>query len=72
MGSDGIRVKDGMRMTLTYTTTAGFVLRERIQVVVQQFLRDVGIEVKIKNYRVGKMFGGCAKGGITATRQFDF
>jgi peptide/nickel transport system substrate-binding protein len=72
VGSDGIRVKDGKRLTVTYITIVGNVLRERMQVVIQQFLRDVGFEVKVRNYRNAQLFGGCATGGLVATRQFDF
>jgi peptide/nickel transport system substrate-binding protein len=71
VGSDGTRVKDGKRLTVAYTTAAGNVLRERMQVVIQRFLQDVGFEVKIQNYRSAQISAGCPQGGITATRQFD-
>ncbi len=48
-GSDGIRSKGGVRASLTYTTTTGDQLRERVQQVLVDEWKAVGIEVKIQN-----------------------
>src|SRR5205823_13594009 len=48
-GPDGIRVKDGVRAVMTYSTTSGDALRELTQQVMQERLQAVGISLEIKN-----------------------
>ncbi len=48
-GTDGIRSKGGVRASLTYTTTTGDQLRERVQQVLVDEWKAIGIEVKIQN-----------------------
>jgi peptide/nickel transport system substrate-binding protein len=48
-GSDGIFVCDGRRLSLRFSSTSGFALRERTFDVVQQQLRRIGIEL-VKDY----------------------
>lgn len=48
-GTDGIRVKNGKRLTLTLMTTAGNKSRELVQVYLQEQWKQAGIEVNIKN-----------------------
>jgi peptide/nickel transport system substrate-binding protein len=48
-GADGIRAKDGVRARIEYGTTTGDRLREQTQRVIQEQLREIGIEVEIKN-----------------------
>lgn len=48
-GADGIRVKNGQRLTLTLMTTAGNKSRELVQVYLQEQWKQAGIEVNIKN-----------------------
>jgi peptide/nickel transport system substrate-binding protein len=55
---DGIREKDGMRLSLTYSTTAGDSARESVQAIIQQNAADVGIELVIENYPPPAFFGG--------------
>jgi peptide/nickel transport system substrate-binding protein len=45
-GPDGIRVKDGKRMSFTLWTNAGNKIREAIIVAMQQFWKEVGVEAK--------------------------
>jgi peptide/nickel transport system substrate-binding protein len=71
VGSDGIREKDGHRLTLKHVTSAGNALREQMQVIVQQDFLDVGVEMEIDNYRPAELWAGCASGGISAQGQFD-
>ncbi|MFN8846456.1 MAG: peptide ABC transporter substrate-binding protein, partial [Bdellovibrionales bacterium] len=49
MGSDGVRVKDGKRLALSFMTTAGNKTRETVQAILQNQWRAVGVEVTIKN-----------------------
>jgi len=48
-GADGIRVKDGVRLRLKYSTTSGNKLREDSQVLVVENWKAVGIEAYIEN-----------------------
>jgi peptide/nickel transport system substrate-binding protein len=66
---DGIREKDGRRLSLTYSTTAGASTRESIQAIVQQNAADVGIELVIENYPPPTFFGGFE--GILFGRKYE-
>jgi peptide/nickel transport system substrate-binding protein len=68
---DGIREKDGQRLTLRHSTTSGNQVRENLQVLFQQNLADIGVELVIDNYPSATLFGGCADGGIFGTSDFD-
>lgn len=45
-GSDGVRAKDGKRLSFTIWTNAGNNIREAIIVAAQQYWKEVGAEVK--------------------------
>ncbi len=47
MGSDGVRVKDGVRASIGLLTTSGNALRQKSTQIIQASLKDIGIEVKI-------------------------
>lgn len=47
-GADGIRMKDGMRLSFTIITQAGFAIRENVAQALQQQFRDVGVEAKVQ------------------------
>lgn len=49
-GADGIRVKAGVRASLTLLTTSGNALRQKSTQIIQANLKDAGIEVKL-NYQ---------------------
>lgn len=56
-GGDGIRVKDGVRLSFTNSTTTGNHLREQLQQFLQQILAMVGVEMKISNMPAAVLFG---------------
>ena len=66
---DGIREKDGQRLSLSYSTTAGNRTREAIQAIVQQNAADVGIELTIDNYPPPAFFGGF--NGVLFGRRYE-
>ncbi len=70
-GGDGIREKDGVRASLRYQTIAGDQTRELYQQLVQQNMRDVGIELTIENVPSNTIFGSYEEGGILARGQYD-
>jgi peptide/nickel transport system substrate-binding protein len=57
-GADGIRTKNGVRASLSYTTTTGDSNRERVQQVLVDEWKAVGIEVKIQNQPSSVLLSG--------------
>jgi peptide/nickel transport system substrate-binding protein len=70
-GPDGIRVKDGVRARIEYGTTTGDRLREQTQQVIQEMLKNVGIEVEIKNSPSAVLLGGWADNAPRAKGNYD-
>ncbi len=66
MGTDGIRTKDGKKLSFTLMTTAGNKTRELVQVYLQNKWKQVGIEVNSKNEPARVFFGETTK-----KRKFD-
>jgi peptide/nickel transport system substrate-binding protein len=56
-GPDGIRAKNGVRLSFTNSTTAGDQLREQLQQFVKQTLADIGVEMKISNLPAAVIWG---------------
>jgi peptide/nickel transport system substrate-binding protein len=67
---DGIREKDGERLTLVYGTTIREI-RQDAQAVIQQMLRDVGIEVQIPSWDSDLFFASYADGSPCALGEVD-
>jgi peptide/nickel transport system substrate-binding protein len=55
-GSDGIYAKDGKRLSFRISTTGGNKLREDTEEVIQNQLKQVGIEIKIANVEGSDVF----------------
>ncbi|SRR5579884_497915 len=70
-GADGIRQKNSVRAHLTYSTTTGDRLREQTQQVIQEMLKNVGIEVEIKNQPSPVLLGSWAEGAPRAKGNYD-
>jgi peptide/nickel transport system substrate-binding protein len=56
-GGDGIYMKDGKRLQLRLSTTAGNKLREQQGVLIQSQLKPVGIDIRIDNSDSRTLFG---------------
>lgn len=56
-GGDGIRAKDGVRLSFTNSTTSGDPLREQVQQFLQQTFGEIGIEMTISNLPGAVMWG---------------
>ncbi len=56
-GSDGIYAKNGTPLSVTVRTTAGNKRRELTEQVLQQQLKDAGIDLKVDNLKAGDLFG---------------
>lgn len=70
-GSDGIRTKDGKRLSLKVTTTTGDKLRDQAEQVLQAQFKVVGAELAIDNVPSQVLFGGLDKQGPLKTGKFD-
>jgi peptide/nickel transport system substrate-binding protein len=56
-GPDGIRVRDGVRLTLDYLTSTNAV-RQDFQALIQQWWREIGVEANLRNVSASVFFGG--------------
>lgn len=70
-GADGIREKDGVRLSFKHAMAAGDQMRENIQVFFQQNLKDIGVEMIIDNAPAATLYGSCADNGIFGKSVFD-
>lgn len=57
VGSDGVRERDGVRLSFANSTTTGNHLREQLQQYLQQTLAMAGIEMNISNMPSAVLFG---------------
>ncbi len=65
LGADGVRVKDGTRLTFTLITQAGFAIRENVAQAIQRQLADVGVRVQVR------LIDGTAISGVWFAGEFD-
>ncbi len=66
-GSDGIRVKDGLRLSFTCTTITGDQARRPIAELSQIMLRDVGVEMMLAEAPVASILEGLRQGTMDAS-----
>ncbi|MEJ5223698.1 MAG: peptide ABC transporter substrate-binding protein [Anaerolineales bacterium] len=71
VGNDGIRTKDGMRMSLKISTTSGNQLREQTEQVLVEMLKEVGIELVIDNVPSDVLFASWDSDGMRKKGRFD-
>ena len=62
-GADGIYAKDGKKLSLRFSTTAGNKLRETQGELLQAQMKEVGIDIKIANLDSQKYFGDALPNG---------
>jgi peptide/nickel transport system substrate-binding protein len=70
-GADGIREKDGVRMSLKISSTAGNQLREQTEQVLVEMMKAIGIELVIDNVPSDVLFAGWDSNGMRKHGQFD-
>ncbi len=56
-GPDGIRVKDGKKLVLTYQTSTNAV-RQDTQSLIKQWWKEIGVDAQLKNVNASVFFGG--------------
>jgi peptide/nickel transport system substrate-binding protein len=70
-GADGIRVKEGKRLQLTFATTSGSATGTAVAVLAQRQWHDVGIDLGVKTYISSLFFATYGANGILQTGKFD-
>jgi peptide/nickel transport system substrate-binding protein len=71
VGSDGIRVKNGVRANLAFSTSSDITLTVEAQQLVQQDLEGIGIGTEIRNYPSAVLNGGFAARSPGSQGSFD-
>jgi peptide/nickel transport system substrate-binding protein len=56
-GSDGVRAKDGVRLSMLYQTSTNGV-RQGTQALLKQMWAEIGVETELKNISASVFFGG--------------
>jgi peptide/nickel transport system substrate-binding protein len=56
MGSDGVRTKDGKRLSVLYQTSTNSV-RQAAQALIKQWWNELGVEVELRNVDAAVFFG---------------
>jgi peptide/nickel transport system substrate-binding protein len=70
-GPDGIRVKDGARLSLVIADVSGSVLGSQSDTFAQSQWRAVGVDAEIKTYPTSLFFASYGAGGIVQGGKFD-
>jgi peptide/nickel transport system substrate-binding protein len=56
-GADGVRAKDGVRLSILYQTSTNSV-RQGTQALIKQMWAEIGVETELKNISASVFFGG--------------
>ncbi len=70
-GPDGIMTKNGQRLTFSFSAVTGGATGEATEQIVQEQLKAVGMDVKIKNYPAEIFFAAGQSGGILQSGKYD-
>jgi len=71
VGPDGIREKNGVRLSLKLQTTAGNKLREDLEQVLVEMMKDIGVEFRIENVPSDVLFASWEENGFRKHGNFD-
>jgi peptide/nickel transport system substrate-binding protein len=66
-GDDGIRSKDGVRLSFTATTISGDQTRRPMAELAQIFLREVGVEMQLAEAPVASILSGLREGALESS-----
>ncbi len=67
MGDDGVREKDGMKLSFTCTTITGDQARRPIAELAQQFFADVGVDMQLAEAPISTILDGLRSGSVEAS-----
>jgi peptide/nickel transport system substrate-binding protein len=71
VGPDGIRVRDGKRLTIGLAFRTDSLTDRNRSVVIASMLRQAGIDVELKGYTTALLYAAQAGGGILASGNYD-
>jgi len=66
-GADGVREKDGVKLSFTCTTITGDTARRPIAELAQQLLREVGVDMQLAEAPVSSILEGLRNGSMEAS-----
>jgi peptide/nickel transport system substrate-binding protein len=69
-GSDGVRSKDGVRLSILYQTSTNAV-RQDTQAFIKQWWSEIGVETELKNISASVFFGGDQSSPDTYQKHFS-
>jgi peptide/nickel transport system substrate-binding protein len=67
MGADGVREKDGVKLSFTCTTITGDTARRPIAELAQQMLKEVGVDMQLEEAPVAAILEGMHAGTMEAS-----
>ncbi|MDQ6780475.1 MAG: peptide ABC transporter substrate-binding protein [Candidatus Eremiobacteraeota bacterium] len=70
-GPDGVLERNGQPLRLSISTVSGVTSRAKVEVLVQQYLRAIGIELDVRNYPADILFATYGGNGVLARGRFD-
>ncbi|MBV8197638.1 MAG: hypothetical protein JO263_05865, partial [Candidatus Eremiobacteraeota bacterium] len=71
VGPDGVRVKNGTRLSLQLVYGQGSQLVRTITAQIQQMYKAIGVEVALKNYDYSLLYAAAENGGVLNSGKFD-
>ncbi len=70
-GTDGILQKNGHKLRLGIASVTGITTRAKAEQLIQQDLRQAGIDLEVRNYPANMLFATYGGNGILARGKFD-
>jgi peptide/nickel transport system substrate-binding protein len=70
-GPDGVRVKNGERLSLLFVYGTGSQIVRNISTEIQQMYRPLGVDVELKGYDYANLYAAAESGGIINGGKFD-
>ena len=70
-GSDGVRAKGGVRLSLTVALPAGYPPSAQTAELLREYWEKIGVRLTTKSYASAQFFAPAGDGGILQTSKFD-
>jgi peptide/nickel transport system substrate-binding protein len=70
-GSDGVRSKNGVRLSLNFVSSSGSPDTDQEIEMIRGWWKRIGVEINVKHYPAALMFAPIQDGGIVYTGKFD-
>jgi peptide/nickel transport system substrate-binding protein len=70
-GADGVRAKNGVRLSLEYATTAGAADTDEAIELERSWWKQIGVDVTVRHYPPALMFAPLQQGGIVYGNKWD-